>query len=290
MAAMMQDMPAQAMVKTDDAGIRLKNVFAAPLKDVGDFVAPVHPKSDQDALYISTALADNFVFDSLAPAEKVTLVKAFERKTAKAGTTLITQGETGDYFYILQAGQVAFIVDGVKVGVATEGKSFGDLALLYDSPRAATCKAVEDCTLWRVDQKTFRKILASTAIASSNETRDVLKKVPFLTDLNVTDLNKIVDALTEVHYKPSEVIFKRGDVGDVFYIVKEGKVKVHDIEVGGVKYDDSEYGPGDYFGERAIITSEPRAATSTAVEETNALALSRDVFIKVLCSIRIRTS
>ena len=116
MAAMMQDMPAQAMVKTDDAGIRLKNVFAAPLKDVGDFVAPVHPKSDQDALYISTALADNFVFDSLAPAEKVTLVKAFERKTAKAGTTLITQGETGDYFYILQAGQVAFIVDGVKVG------------------------------------------------------------------------------------------------------------------------------------------------------------------------------
>ena len=281
-AAMMQDMPAQAMVKTDDAGIRLKNVFAAPLKDVGDFVAPVHPKSDQDALYISTALADNFVFDSLAPAEKVTLVKAFESKTAKAGTTLITQGETGDYFYILQAGQVAFIVDGVKVGVATEGKSFGDLALLYDSPRAATCKAVEDCTLWRVDQKTFRKILASTAIASSNETRDVLKKVPFLTDLNVTDLNKIVDALTEVHYKPSEVIFKRGDVGDVFYIVKEGKVKVHDIEVGGVKYDDSEYGPGDYFGERAIVTSEPRAATITAVEETNALALSRDVFIKVL--------
>merc|ERR1712216_1107920 len=99
-------------------------------------------------------------------------------------------------------------------------------------------------------------------------------KVPFLTDLNVTDLNKIVDALTEV-------LFKRGDVGDVFYIVKEGKVKVHDIEVGGVKYDDSDYGPGDYFGERAIVTSEPRAATITAVEETNALALSRDVFIKV---------
>ena len=69
-----------------------------------------------------------------------------------------------------------------------------------------------------------------------------------------------------------------------------GKVKVQDIEVGGVKYDDSEYGPGDYFGERAIVTSEPRAATITAVEETNAFALSRDVFIKVLCSIRIRTS
>ena len=67
-------------------------------------------------------------------------------------------------------------------------------------------------------------------------------------------------------------------------------MKVQDIEVGGVKYDDSEYGPGDYFGERAIVTSEPRAATSTAVEETNAFALSRDVFIKVLCSIRIRTS
>jgi len=68
----------------------------------------------------------------------------------------------------------------------------------------------------------------------------------------------------------------------VFYICKTGRVKVTDIEVGGTKYDDQTLGAGDYFGERAIVTEEPRVANIAAAEETVCLCLSRDVFLKVL--------
>jgi len=268
--------------KQDDAAVRLKNVFAAPLTMVADFVAPVIPKSEEDADFIRAALGDNFVFDSLEPAELTTLVKAFEKHQARAGETIITQGETGDYFYIIQKGEVKFVVDGDDVGSAGPSKSFGELALLYDCPRAATCRSDTPCTLWRVDQNTFRKILASHTMSNDAAVGDILRKVPFLADVEKNHLQRITDALTEVKFKVGDVIVKKGDVGKVFYICKTGKVKVSDIEVGGTKYDDQTLGAGDYFGERAIVTEEPRVATITAVEETVCLCLSREVFLKVL--------
>lgn len=277
-----EDGTADKSHKTDDAAVRLKNVFAAPLTMVADFVAPVIPKSREDSDFIRAALGDNFVFDSLEPTELTTLVKAFEKHTVKVGEDIIVQGETGDYFYIIQSGNVKFIVDGDDVGSAGPSKSFGELALLYDCPRAATCQATTPCTLWRVDQNTFRKILASHTMSNDAEVVDILRKVPFLENVESKFLQRITDALTEVKFKVGDVIVKKGDVGKVFYICKTGKVKVTDIEVGGTKYDDQTLGAGDYFGERAIVTEEPRVANITATEETVCLCLSRDVFLKVL--------
>mmetsp|Transcript_18238 Transcript_18238/g.40523 ORF Transcript_18238/g.40523 Transcript_18238/m.40523 type:complete len:1091 (-) Transcript_18238:910-4182(-) len=268
----------------DDTGaLRLKNVFAAPLTMVADFVAPNIPKSSTDSAFIKTALGDNFVFDSLEPAELNTLVKAFEKfGPVESGKDVIAQGETGDFFYIIQNGTVKFVVDGNDVGTAGPSASFGELALLYDCPRAATCTATTPCTLWRVDQNTFRKILASHTMTNDSEIRDILKKVPFLKDIETVHLQRITDALTEVKFRVGDTIVKKGDVGKIFYIIKTGKVRVTDIEVGSSKYDDQTLGAGDYFGERAIVTEEPRVANITAAEETMCLCLSRDVFVKVL--------
>ena len=66
-----------------------------------------------------------------------TLVNAFENHEAESGDRIITQGETGGHFYILRSGRVAFVVDGHEVGRAVPGNSFGELALLYNAPRAA---------------------------------------------------------------------------------------------------------------------------------------------------------
>jgi len=268
--------------RTDDAAVRLKNVFAAPLTMVADFVAPVIPKSREESDFIRGALGDNFVFDSLEAPELSTLVKAFDKHSVREGETIITQGETGDYFYIIQGGTVDFVVDGDVVGSAGPAQSFGELALLYDCPRAATCRATGPCSLWRVEQNTFRKILASHTMTNDAEAKDILKKVPFLKDVESKFLQRMTDALTEVKFQAGDVIVKKGDVGKVFYICKTGRVKVTDIEVGGTKYDDQTLGAGDYFGERAIVTEEPRVANIAAAEETVCLCLSRDVFLKVL--------
>lgn len=257
---------------------RFDNIYAAPSEMLSNFVAPVFEKSDDDVEFLLDALADNFVFNTLDEVELETLVNAFENYECNKGEVIIEQGETGGHFYILRSGQVAFVVDGAEVGRAVPGNSFGELALLYNAPRAATCMAADGkAGLWRVDQSTFRKLLAAHTIQNDNQTKDVLKKVPFLSDLDDEFIHRIADALTTVYYDAGDKIFERGSEGSVFYVIREGKVE-YEHRKRGIKV----LGPGDYFGEQAIVKNEPRKADATAVKDTIALALSREVFEKVL--------
>ena len=51
-----------------------------------------------------------------------------------------------------------------------------------------------------------------------------------------------------------EVLVNKGDEGDTFYVIQEGKVRVTDITIGSTNYEDQTLGPGDYFGERALVS------------------------------------
>jgi CRP-like cAMP-binding protein len=91
-----------------------------------------------------------------------------------------------------------------------------------------------------------------------------------------------VDTLTPRPFRAGEYVVKKGDEGDAFYVIQEGKIMVRDIEVGGQKYEDNELGPGDYFGERALVTKEPRAANCVAATNGIALVVDSDTFTKVM--------
>mmetsp|Transcript_31308 Transcript_31308/g.65477 ORF Transcript_31308/g.65477 Transcript_31308/m.65477 type:complete len:719 (+) Transcript_31308:1083-3239(+) len=247
-----------------------------------DFVIPNFPKSDVAVHFIDESLADNFIFASLTKEERRLLIDAMKADAVPAGTIIIQQGDIGDYFYVVEDGQISFAVDGNHVGACTRGASFGELALLYNCPRAATCIANTDCKLWKVDQRTFRYMLANNNASQQKDVLDVLRKVQFLTELDENMLLKIADALTTVNFQTGERIINKGDVGEVFYILKEGRVKVHDIGFGDSQYVDQILGPGDFFGERALLTGDPRLANITAEVPSVTLCLSRETFEKTL--------
>ena len=261
---------------------RGQNVFAQPLDLTDDFVTPSYPKSDAAIKFIDNSLADNFIFASLSTRERRLLIDAMMLESVAAGTMIIQQGEVGDYFYVVEDGHVSFSVDGNHVGACSRGASFGELALLYNCPRAATCLANTNCRLWKVDQRTFRHMLANNTASPQKDINDVLRKVPFLSELEDRDLIKIADALTTVSFSTGERIINKGDVGEVFYILREGGVKVHDIGFGDSRYVDQMLSPGDFFGERALLTGEPRVANVTATSNCSTLCLSRDTFEKTL--------
>mmetsp|Transcript_2554 Transcript_2554/g.3571 ORF Transcript_2554/g.3571 Transcript_2554/m.3571 type:complete len:823 (-) Transcript_2554:2516-4984(-) len=261
---------------------RGQNVFAQPIEVTDDFVPPSYPKSDAAIQFIDASLADNFIFSSLNVQERQSLIDAMSLETVSEGHIIINQGENGDFFYVVEEGQVSFSVDGNNVGSCTKGASFGELALLYNSPRAATCIAETDCRLWKVDQVTFRTMLASN---TANEQKDIhltLRKVPFLSEIDEANLTRVSDALTTVKFPEGERIINKGDVGEVFYIIREGTCTVHDIGAGDSQYVDQVLGVGDWFGERALLTGEPRAANVSATSPCSLLCLSRDTFEKVL--------
>jgi CRP-like cAMP-binding protein len=261
---------------------RAQNVFSEPIDMSEDFVTPKFPKSEAAVQFIDNALADNFIFASLTKEERRMLIDAMKADTVQAGTIIIQQGDIGDYFYVLEDGQISFAVDGNHVGAAARGASFGELALLYNCPRAATCIANTVCRLWKVDQKTFRYMLANNNASQQKETIDVLRKVQFLSNLDESMLIKIADALTTVSFQQGDRIINKGDVGEVFYILKEGRVRVHDIGLGDSQYVDQVLGPGDFFGERALLTGEPRLANITAEIPSVTLCVSRENFEKIL--------
>jgi len=261
---------------------RAENIFAAPIDLKEKFETPRYPKSDAAVQFIDAALEDNFIFASLSEKERRLLIDAMMMETVPAGTVIIKQGETGDFFYVVEEGHVSFAVDNQHVGSTGRGGSFGELALLYNCPRAATCLANTACRLWKVDQKTFRYMLANNTNSQQKDMNDVLRKVPFLAELDDHDLLRISDALTSATFPEGERIINKGDVGEVFYIIREGTVKVHDIGFGDSTYVDQPLGPGDFFGERALITGDPRVANVTSTGNCTCLCLSRETFELVL--------
>jgi cAMP-dependent protein kinase regulator len=79
-----------------------------------------------------------------------------------------------------------------------------------------------------------------------------------------------------------DYIVKKGEQGNFFYVLQEGRVRVTDIFVGNTHYENVTLEPGDYFGEGFLISTEPRAANVVASTEGVAFSIDRETFTKVL--------
>jgi cAMP-dependent protein kinase regulator len=247
-----------------------------------DFKAVNYPKSPDSMKFLDEALSVNFIFSDLNDREKMLLINAMQQHTAKKGDEIIKQGDVGDYFYIVEEGTTDFVVDGNVVGSCTRGASFGELALLYDAPRAASCVAATPCSLWKVDQTTFRHLLAKQNMDQEQDIAILVSKVPLLKDMDKALVAKFASVLQTVKFATDERIVQKGEQGDIFYILNEGQVKVHDIGLGDSQAVDQILKAGDWFGERALMTGEPRAANVTAMTDVIAFAVDRETFEKTI--------
>ena len=87
-----------------------------------------------------------------------------EPLSVAAGTAVVTQGDrAGDTFYVIRAGACTVTVDGQQVARLEAGRAFGELALLYSCPRAATVAAAEATQLWVLHQRWYRLVARSAA-------------------------------------------------------------------------------------------------------------------------------
>lgn len=191
-------------------------------------------------------------------------------------------GAKGDNFYVIERGTFHILVDDQKVAVfgdGTDNKSFGELALLYNSPRAATVRSATSAKLWLIDRATFRHIIANSAAQQHQKLKATLRRVPLLSDLSEDQLNQVAKAAQVVTFDAQAPIISKGDIGDVFYIIEKGRVVCKNLPGGQA---DNVLHAGDYFGERALLRDEPRAADVVAEVDTSLMALYRDDFNKLL--------
>ncbi|KAH8048389.1 cGMP-dependent protein kinase [Aureococcus anophagefferens] len=213
--------------------------------------------------------------------EKEELLDSFEAVKYGKGTTIIKQGDRGDDFFVMEMGTVEFYIEGNKkaVGACGSGKGFGELALMYNTPRAATVLAKTDIIAWKIDRERFRLVLANHAKARSEQYKALLmeielnkKKAPETADGNSRSSRT---AWTKEDVDDGVDIIKEGEDGHTFYIIANGEVEVSTAKAGKV----ASLKKGDYFGDRALVSDEKRAATCTAKgSATKVLAVDREDF------------
>jgi len=254
-----------------------------------DFKAKVIPKTDEQKKRIQNRVIQSFLFNSLEEKDLNTVIDAMDEKRFKAGEYIIKQGENGDVLYLIEEG----LLDCYKTFKKEEGdkylktynpgEAFGELALLYNAPRAASIKAKTDSILWALDRETFNTIVKDAAMKKREKYESFLKNVEILSTIDKYELSQVADALTQQIFNHGDYIIKQNDPGDNFYILMEGEAYATKIlKEGGQPEFVKDYNKGGYFGELALIKNEPRAANVIAKTDCKLLRLDRMSFKRLL--------
>jgi cAMP-dependent protein kinase regulator len=272
--------------KIVNRGQRRVSVCAESPSESMNTQVKVVPKSDEETARILEILKKNVLFKHLDSEQMNTVKDAMTMVKYAEGDCIIKQGDDGDNFYVLDDGAVHCsvkkeedVVFQMDYGV---GDSFGELAIMYNAPRAATCEASTACSLWALDRVSFKVILMKTTISKRNIYKGFLQQVPILAQLTEYEILTIADALQEESFSDGEVICKQGDTGDTFYIIKEGTAVCSQKDSSGAEGEVARLSNGAYFGEIALLTSKPRQATVSVVGDLKCLTLDRKTFKRVM--------
>ncbi|XP_012554671.1 cAMP-dependent protein kinase type II regulatory subunit isoform X1 [Hydra vulgaris] len=248
---------------------------------------PVNPKSKAQRERLNQAVKNILLFKSLDLEQLNQVLDAmFERKTV-IGDVIIRQGDDGDNFYVVDNGvfDIYVLVDGVdkKVGTYNNKGSFGELALMYNTPRAATIIASSEGTIWGLDRVTFRKILLKAAYQKRKMHEALIENVPMLKFLNEYERMNVADALESKSFKDGELIVKQGDEADNMYFIEKGRVCVKIARQGtNEEVEVTQLSDGQYFGELALVTHNPRAASIYSIGVCRVAALDVLAFERLL--------
>jgi cAMP-dependent protein kinase regulator len=173
-------------------------------------------------------------FESLGGEDMERIVDCMRPTFAAAGEVIIQQGDVGDLFFCLETGSaVANVREVGDVFTYSSGGCFGELALIYNSPRAASVIASTPCKLWALDLRTFRYILATTASSKMVMRCEFLKKCAFLDPLSNELIGKLAGALETCAFENNEYIIRQGEMGNSFFIIEEGSVKCTQVKASG---------------------------------------------------------
>ena len=112
--------------------------------------------------------------------------------------------------------------------------------------------------------------------------KELLQTVPLFSELSEEALTSLSRVAARRRYPKDTVVFFENEEGDTLFMILEGRIKVTILGDDGREIILTMLGPGDLFGEMALLDNEPRSATAIAVEETELLSLHRIDFQTVI--------
>lgn len=152
------------------------------------------------------------MFKALNKDELDIVIDAMAEKRFNAGEVVIKQGDAGAVLYVVEEGQLdcfkQFGKDEEPKYLKTyePGEAFGELALLYNAPRAATITVKTSALLWELDRQTFNHIVKDAAQKKRDKYEDFLATVPILQSMDNYERSKIADSIKEHDFSKGDKV------------------------------------------------------------------------------------
>lgn len=110
----------------------------------------------------------------------------------------------------------------------------------------------------------------------------ILLKNSVFRDLPLEELDELARTVKTRVARPDEIIFKEGDAPDAFYIISSGRVRIFVRSEDRIERDLHVCGPGEHFGEVALLTGDTCTANAISVDEAHLIVIAKEQFYRLL--------
>jgi len=171
----------------------------------------------------------SFMFSGLDDKEKQIVCDAMEEKKCFKNEVVIKEGDEGDSLYVVGSGTLSCTkifkgnTEPTFLKRFEPGEAFGELALLYNAPRAATIFSDEESIIYALDRQCFNHIVKDAAIRKREKYESFLKKVSLLETMDDYERSQVSEAFKDEKFASGEYILREGEAGDKLYFLIEGE-------------------------------------------------------------------
>ena len=213
-----------------------------------------------------------------------------------AGQFLFRSGDIDQQHVYLLSGTVGLIAGDREVDRIDSHSDLARYPLAHQFPRKLSGRANSAVTALRVDGELLSAYLSRTWSASCQVEElgqpDLTESDDWMTQLLGSRMLRlmpnaripqVLQHVTRRDVRAGEVVFKQGDPGTHYYFIHRGRCRLTRVEEGGGEPTEvAELGPGDSFGEDALLSGSPRSCTITMLSDGHLLSLSKTDFVELI--------
>ncbi|HEY65649.1 MAG TPA: cyclic nucleotide-binding domain-containing protein [Caldilineae bacterium] len=245
------------------------------------------PLSSEDQAAAAEALARMPLFEGLPDDVLATIASRLLLLHMPANEVIFSEGARADAMYLVESGEVELRQSrGRRQEVLARigpGGFFGEMALITGRPRSATAIATQPTNLWVLYRNEFEDLLIQQPAIATAVSRGLserlseaegahierhLRHIRLFQGLGQDALRDIAEYLHPMRYRQEEIIYRQGDPSDYLYLIESGRVALV-VEMDGTETPVATLDAGDFFGESAVLTGEPRVATARALTDVD---------------------
>lgn len=228
------------------------------------------------------------------------LVEDLKFVKAARGEVLFSQGDTDHEHVYLLEGSIALLDKGREIDRVEAGSDTARFPIAHQLPRRNGARTAVPSRLVRIDSRRLSELLARSEHVDY-EVSDLQDEVEgdwmgqmlrsrILQQIPAANIQNVMMRVERVAFKEGDLVIRQGDPGDAYYMLSSGRALVtRELDPDKPPLELARLGPGDAFGEEALLSDAPRNSTISMLTDGALLRLSKDDFLEFIKRPLLRT-